>query len=194
MSEIIKKLLLVSGSAASRKALMSVTSAVCGLDTDACGTASEAGQLMEGGSYMAMLVNTPLNDSQGIDLSVYVCQKLHYPVMMITGSVTAERVGTDLRGRGIVVMARPVEKVSFTSALTCMVISAKIAADLRGINAGLENELRERRLVARAKAMLIKYMGMTEDQSHRFIEKQAMDLRLSKSDVARNILKTYYNK
>jgi len=35
---------------------------------------------------------------------------------------------------------------------------------------------------------------MSEAEAHRFIEKQAMDLRVTKREIASRILKTYENK
>lgn len=46
-------------------------------------------------------------------------------------------------------------------------------------------------MVDRAKCLLIQYQNLTEPQAHRFIEKQAMDRRLTRLDVARQILTTY---
>ena len=39
--------------------------------------------------------------------------------------------------------------------------------------------------------VLIEYLKLTEPQAHRYIEKQAMDLGLTRRQVALNILKTY---
>ena len=49
----------------------------------------------------------------------------------------------------------------------------------------------EIRLVDRAKCALIQYLGMSEATAHRYIEKQAMDLRKTKVQIAEGILKTY---
>ena len=46
-------------------------------------------------------------------------------------------------------------------------------------------------LIDRAKCVLIQVLGMTEPQAHRYIEKQAMDMRVSKRQVAEELLKTY---
>ena len=46
-------------------------------------------------------------------------------------------------------------------------------------------------MVDRAKCAMIQYLNMTEPQAHRYIEKQAMDLRITKKEVARGILETY---
>lgn len=49
----------------------------------------------------------------------------------------------------------------------------------------------EKQLIKRAKRALMTYLGFTEPQAHRYIEKHAMDLRIQKVDVARGILKIY---
>ena len=54
-----------------------------------------------------------------------------------------------------------------------------------------EKKIEEIRLVNRAKWLLIECLGMKESDAHRYIEKQAMDLRISKSEMAENIIRTY---
>ena len=54
-----------------------------------------------------------------------------------------------------------------------------------------EKKLADTKLIDRAKCMLIQYLGMTEDQAHRQIEKQAMDNRQTKTAIARGILANY---
>ena len=47
------------------------------------------------------------------------------------------------------------------------------------------------RLINRAKCTLIEYLKFTEPQAHRYIEKQAMNNRQTRREVAEKILKTY---
>jgi len=58
-------------------------------------------------------------------------------------------------------------------------------------NKSLNAKMSEIRTVNRAKWALIESLGMTESQAHHYIEKQAMDMRLSKGDIAVSILNTY---
>ena len=58
-------------------------------------------------------------------------------------------------------------------------------------NRELRNKLNEMRLVARAKNILITNLHMSEPQAHRYIEKQAMDMRISKTNVANLIIAAY---
>lgn len=55
-------------------------------------------------------------------------------------------------------------------------------------NVRLNEKLEELRLVSRAKGALMRVLGMTEPQAHHYIEKQAMDLRATRREVARRIL------
>ena len=58
-------------------------------------------------------------------------------------------------------------------------------------NATLEERMEEIRIVNHAKWILIQNMKMTESEAHRMIEKQSMDTRQSKREVAEGIIKTY---
>jgi response regulator NasT len=58
-------------------------------------------------------------------------------------------------------------------------------------NSQLKYKIEDIRIIDRAKYILISYMNMSEKEAHRFIEKQAMDLRITKRAIAEGILKTY---
>ena len=51
--------------------------------------------------------------------------------------------------------------------------------------------MNEIRIVDRAKLVLITNLGMDEPHAHRYIEKNAMDMRITKRESAEMIIKTY---
>ena len=55
----------------------------------------------------------------------------------------------------------------------------------------IEEKMEEIRLANRAKWLLIDELKMSEPDTHRYIEKQAMDRCVSKREVAEEIIKTY---
>ena len=57
--------------------------------------------------------------------------------------------------------------------------------------ASVEEKIEEIRLVNKAKWQLIECLRMTEAEAHRYIEKQAMDQRVSKREIAESIIETY---
>ena len=54
-----------------------------------------------------------------------------------------------------------------------------------------QQKIREIRLVDRAKCLLIQYGGMSEEEAHRAIEKQAMDRQVTRVNIAEEILQSY---
>ena len=55
----------------------------------------------------------------------------------------------------------------------------------------IEEKMAEIRLVNKAKWLLISQLSMSEPEAHRYIEKQAMDSRLPKAEIASEIVRTY---
>ena len=77
--------------------------------------------------------------------------------------------------------------------IVCFAICVWIKSMMTGSGSPdeVEEKIKEIRLVNRAKWLLIECLRMTEAEAHRYIEKQAMDLRISKREAAENIIKTY---
>ena len=62
---------------------------------------------------------------------------------------------------------------------------------IKSENLQLQKKIDEIRMVDRAKCALIQYLSMTEPQAHRYIEKQAMDRRQTRMQIAQSIIKIY---
>ncbi len=58
-------------------------------------------------------------------------------------------------------------------------------------NRELKQKIEDIRIIDRAKCVLISRLNLSEEEAHRAIEKQAMDMRASKRTIAEGILKTY---
>ena len=94
-------------------------------------------------------------------------------------------------GAGAVVLTLPVQPVSLLQAIR---VTSEMNAKLRALgseNERLRSELSDMKLIDRAKCALIEYLGMTEREAHRYIEKQSMDGRVSRRETALRILKIY---
>ncbi len=141
-----------------------------------------------------VVVNTPMADEQGVGFAVFAADSERNPVVLVTNQETYARAAQKLEEHGIIAMKRPVEKKIFSCAVRDAVAVGNLVAALRKENRELKESIEESKLVSRAKGMLMSQLRMTEAQAHRYIEKQAMDLRVSKKTVSQSILKTYYNR
>ena len=94
-------------------------------------------------------------------------------------------------GSGAVVLRLPLNHELFSQAVD---IVSDLVGRLRRVRTErdtLRTTLDDLKLVDRAKCALIQYLRMSEQEAHRFIERQAMNRRVPKREVAMEILKTY---
>lgn len=191
----MKKILLCAGSEKNIEALSSLIKSFISAEIAAVLSASEARLYMEKDRETDLVViNTPLKDEQGVEMAVHTCDKGCIPVILITGEETFKRSGDLIKQHGVAVICRPADKKTFCTAVDAMLTAGIVMRKLGKETETLRESLEEIKLVNRAKAMLISNLKMTEAQAHRYIEKQAMDLRTSRKVIAQNVLKTYYNK
>lgn len=100
----------------------------------------------------------------------------------------AERL---LCGTGSTVFTVPLQPIGLLQALRSAIEINGYVRKLGEENEKLKIALSDMKLIDRAKCTLVWYLGMTEKESHRFIEKQAMDRRTTRREIALEILKTY---
>lgn len=104
-----------------------------------------------------------------------------------TFEVTAKR----LAAVGVLTVSKPLDGKTLFSAVTFISAANARVANVKNQNAGLKKKLDDVKIVDRAKMILMQTLGYNEQQAHKHIEKQAMELRLAKREIALNILKTY---
>lgn len=85
---------------------------------------------------------------------------------------------------GATILNRPLTQSAFATAVQ--------AADMAHIRLGaLKKKLDDERIISRCKLVLIQTLGLSEDEAHKFIEKEAMNSGRTRIEVAYEILKTY---
>ncbi len=153
-----------------------------------CGEAKRA---LISTEYDIIVINAPLADEFGSDFSLDLVQNGSSAVLLLVGSDIYEEVAYKVENYGVMTISKPLNR---TTLLTAMKLAYATRARLRAMdkkNKSLNAKMGEIRVVNRAKWTLIESLGMSEEQAHHYIEKQAMDMRLSKGEVATAILNTY---
>ena len=115
-------------------------------------------------------------------------EKTDAGVILLAKTGTAEQIADKLQDFGVLVLAKPFTGPQFRQAVQIAASSYKRLAVLRTENAKLLDKIAQLRLVDRAKCYLIEKKGYTETDAHRLIEKRAMDTRMSRGEVAQEIL------
>ncbi len=152
---------------------------------------AEARRILTQGDYSLVIINTPLTDEPGIDLAVKTAQSTLSGVILLVKAEMADVIAQKVEDSGVLVVAKPVSRPLFDQALRLSMTARNRMLMLQNQNEKLQKKIEEMRMVDRAKCALIQYLRMTEQQAHRHIEKQAMDTRQTKMQVARDIVNTY---
>jgi two-component system, response regulator PdtaR len=152
-----------------------------------------ARKLAQKQNFDLVIVNSPLADESGESFSRSVSSKGVSQVILLVKSESFDTVSAACEEDGVLTISKPVDKAVFWSALT-LIKSVQVKIKRMQLeNAQLKQKIEDIRVIDRAKCILISYMKMSEQESHRYIEKQAMDMRSSKRIVAEGILKRYEN-
>ena len=140
----------------------------------------EARRRMDTNDFEVVIINTPLPTD--------AVEKTDAGVILLAKTGTAEQIADKLQDFGVLVLAKPFTGAQFRQAVQIAASSYKRLAVLRTENAKLLDKIAQLRLVDRAKCYLIEKKGYTETDAHRLIEKRAMDTRMSRGEVAQEIL------
>jgi len=156
-------------------------------------SAGEARRLFLEQDFDLVIVNSPLLDESGENLSQYIAQKSLAQVIFAVNSEYFEAVSSVCESSGVLTIPKPVSKEFFWSALSLAKSAGNRIKRIQVENTQLKQKIEDIRIVDRAKCLLISHLKLSEQEAHRFIEKQAMDIRTSKRAIAEGILKTYAN-
>ncbi|GHV05201.1 response regulator [Clostridia bacterium] len=94
---------------------------------------------------------------------------------------------------GVMILPKPPSRAELLRALDWVKITRAKLRLFERERSEILQKLEELRVVARAKLVLVERLGLSESEAHRHVEKQAMDMRKSREQVAQMILRTYEN-
>lgn len=154
----------------------------------------EARRRLSEGDYDLIVVNTPLADEFGAELSQHAATETSAGVLLLVKAEIADDVAAKVERDGVLVLSKPLSRALFMQGLHLAQAAHRRIAALVHENRKLQARIEDLRLVSRAKCVLIECCGMTEPDAHAYIEKRAMDTRQSKRDVARELLQLHENK
>jgi response regulator NasT len=140
-----------------------------------------------------VIVDAPLMDESGENFSRYIASKGLSQVILLVKSELFESVSAVCEEDGVFTISKPVDKALFLSALSLAKSVQSRIKRIQAENIKLKQKIEDIRIIDRAKWLLISCMKMSEQEAHRYIEKQAMDMRSSRRIVAEGILIRYEN-
>lgn len=152
---------------------------------------AEARRILLERDFDLILVNAPLKDETGERFARNAASKGISQVILVVKAEYYDAVSSVCEDEGVLTISKPVNRELFWSALKLVKSAQSRLKKAQDENEKLKQKIEDIRIVNRAKCVLISYMNMDEKEAHRYIEKQAMDMRSTRRAIAEGILKTY---
>lgn len=156
-------------------------------------TAFNAKQIAFSEEFDLICVNAPLADENGIELSRHFAETTRAGVVIIVPQKNADEVNEMLTPYGVLVIAKPINRHLFHHFLQFTDCFRRRMLNMEAENKQLKTMVEDLKIIDRAKLLLVTCLNMTEQQAHHYLEKQAMDLRVSRLEVAKQVIHTYQN-
>lgn len=184
------RILLASGTEKGIQTYRTLLKDACFCEIDTARSGGEARQKIALRAYDLVLINTPLPDEFGHDLSIHVIAQ-GLGVLLLVQQEHYSRICAHVVREGVITVRKPVPAPLLSQMVHVALAIQKRMERYERENEKLQTRINELRVVSRAKCILMDYLGMSEEQAHRYIEKQAMDRRETKLKISEGILKTY---
>ena len=152
---------------------------------------AEARRWLADTEFDIVLINTPLPDDFGMHLAIDICTGSGAGVLLLVKNDHYNEIYSKVVRYGVITLPKPTNRQMVAQNLRILCATRERMRQMQARQATVEEKIKEIRLVNRAKWLLIECLSMTEPEAHRYIEKQAMDLRISKREAAENIIRTY---
>ena len=154
------------------------------------GSAGEAKRMLLETDVDLVILNAPLRDEFGTQLALNLSRD-NLCVLMLVPAESFDAVCYKVEDEGILTLSKPVSRSGLLGAIKLLTAMRGKLRKLDRQNQALQEKMQDIRTVNQAKWLLIEIKRMTENEAHYYIEKQAMDMRLSRREVAENIIRTY---
>lgn len=154
-------------------------------------SAGEARRVMaENGPPDILLANLPLPDMNGVQFAREEADR-GMGILLLCRAEDYGRTADAVEDAGVLTLPKPMAHGALYTAVRLLCAVAARMERMEEKNRTLQEKMEDIRIVNRAKWRLIEQHGMSEQDAHYFIEKQAMDARISRRAAAERILRAY---
>lgn len=137
-----------------------------------------------------LLLAVGLPDGDGVEAARRVMASLPCPIVLLTSHAEPDVAARAVHAGVLGFLVKPLRPAELAPALDVAVSRFRDLEAARMENEALRRKLESRKLVDRAKGLLMTRLGMSEPEAFRRIQKTAMDARMTMAEVAQALLLT----
>lgn len=141
--------------------------------------------------YDIVLINAPLKNESGEQLAIDMAEQNISQVILIVPIEYMDQITSKVENFGVITVEKPINKALFASAIKLAEVTQRRVEMVTLENRKLKKKMDELKLISRAKCLLVSTLGVDEEGAHKYIEKQAMDERMTRREVAEEVISRF---
>ena len=129
-------------------------------------------------------------DGYDTDFAINVADS-YSTILLLVPNEHFDEISYRVEGYGILTITKPFEPFYFYNMVKIAIAVQYKVQVLSSQTTKLKVKMEEIKHVNRAKMLLMQNMNMSEQEAHRYIEKEAMDRGMKRTAISEEIIKTY---
>ena len=186
----IIRVLVAEDNALERSTLVDLLTALGHMVVAEVGSGAEAITLAQQFTPDAVLLDVHMPGASGVQAAEEIAQALPgTAVILITGDLSLTLSSADaMRSTAVALLAKPTPPTTLDATLRMAVIRARelLAAKREAIEA--KEQLEARKLIERAKGMLMRRTGSSEQEAYRIMQRSSQDRSVPMVDIAKAVI------
>jgi AmiR/NasT family two-component response regulator len=154
-------------------------------------SAAEARRLVMDDVYALAMINAPLVDETGLELAMDLAKRTTAAVILLVKTELAPMINDPATEAGVLIVTKPVIPQLFEQTVRVGAACRNRMLLYKNENERLEKKYEELKIVDRAKCLLIEHLRITEEEAHHVLEKEAMNARITRVRVAKQVLERF---
>jgi len=154
---------------------------------DVCTSGNEAIRRVRLTPPDILLINFELNDINGLDVAKIVGDENLCSVVLMLGSGQRDHAMASIADNDITLLLKPLNKLALLNTMDVVLQNRDRMAKLARKLEKAKEDLEDRKVIEKAKGILMRKKYISEGEAYRRIQKMSMDNRVSMRQVAEQI-------
>ncbi|MBP5444928.1 MAG: ANTAR domain-containing protein [Acholeplasmatales bacterium] len=142
-------------------------------------------------NYEILIVNTPLSDETGVNLAIDAAEINKMGVILFANPEKYNEYYDKVHEYGVLTLPNTAGSETFIQTLRLLCATRQRLQTLEKKNMSFSERMAEVRLISEAKLLLIQKVKLSEDEAHKYIERYAMNNRITFALAAKVIINQY---
>ena len=159
-----------------------------------CQSGNEALQAARSMAPDLMIINETLPDFQGLDLAEIMIKDRLCSVILLGNPAHKAFAEKKMNAADFVCLSKPVQGIVLENTVEMILKTSRHLRELEKSLSNMKKTIQDRKIIERAKGLMMEKLELSEDTAYREMRKKSMDTGKSLSEIAEVVIKLLQEK